>query len=270
MFGSSRESLATLRTALQARHSDASLASVAGELLAVAGTLSREKALRVALADAGTTVATRSGVANSVFSGKVGATTLAIVDEVIAARWSNDADLVAALEVLGAQAACIAAQSQNALDRVEEEVFLFGRAVAGSSELQMALTNPSLSAAAKSGIVESLLAGKAHDITGMLLTARIADLRGARVDSAVEELLEVAADQRKRLVAEVTSAVSLTTEQHARLANALKSLTGRDININVIIDREVLGGIRVRIGDDLIDGTIASRLESASRAVKAD
>lgn len=270
MFGSSRESLATLRTALQARHSDASLVGVAGELLAVAGTISREKALRVALADAGTTVATRSGIAASVLSGKVSATTMAIVDEVIAARWSNDADLVAAFEVLGAQAACIAAQSEGALDRVEEEVFLFGRAVAGSSELQMALTNPSLSAEAKSGIVETLLAGKSHDITRMLLTARIANLRGARVDAAVEDLLEVAADQRKRLVAEVTSAVSLTPEQQTRLANALKNLTGRDININIIIDREVLGGIRVRIGDDLIDGTIASRLETASRAVKAD
>lgn len=270
MFGSSRESLATLRTALQARHADASLAAVAGELLAVAGTLAREKALRVALADAGTAAATRAGIAASVFGGKVSDGALGIVNDAIATRWSSDADLVVALETLGAQAACIAAQSAGVLDRVEEEVFLFGRAVAGSSELQMALTNPSLPSDAKVGIVESLLAGKSHDITRQLLAARIGDLRGARVDTAVEELLAVAADQRQRLVAEVTSAVSLSDEQHTRLATALKGLTGRDINLNVIVDRAVLGGIRVRIGDDLIDGTIASRLENASRAVQAD
>jgi len=270
MFGSSRESLSALRTALQARHTDASLAAVAGELLAVSGTLAQEKALRVALADAGTSAATRSGIAASVFTGKVSATTLAVLDEVIAARWSQDADLISALETLGAQAGCLAAQAAGVLDRVEEEIFLFGRAVAGSSELQMALTNPSLSARAKADIVDGLLAGKAHDITRLLVTARVSDLRGARVDSAVADLLAVAADQRQRLVAEVTSAVALTAEQHTRLANALKTLTGRDINVNVVVDRAVLGGIRVRIGDDLIDGTIASRLENASRAVKAE
>lgn len=270
MFGSSRESLATLRSVLQERRSDAALSAVAAELLAVAGTLASEKTLRVALADAGTAAETRSAIAASVFAGKINATTLAVLDDVIAARWSGDADMVTALETLGAQAACIAAQSEGLLDRVEEEIFKFGRAVAGSSELQMALTNPSFSPAAKSDIVTSLLAGKAHDITSMLLTARISDLRGVRVDTAVEELLAVAADQRQRLVAEVTSAVPLADEQLARLAAALNGLTGRDININVVIDPTVLGGIRVRIGDDLIDGTISTRLETASRAVRAE
>jgi F-type H+-transporting ATPase subunit delta len=147
---------------------------------------------------------------------------------------------------------------------------MFGRAVAGSSDLQMALTNPSLPATAKVGIVESLLAGKASDTARTLLTYRIGNLRGARIDTAVEELLAIAADQRQRLVAEVTSAVVLSDNQEGRLSAALSTITGRDINVNVIVDRTVLGGIQVRIGDDLIDGTVASRLEAASRALKSE
>ena len=270
MFGSSRESLASLRSKLQARHSDASLSTVASELLAVAGTLAQEKALRVALADAGTAASTRAAIVSDVFGGKVAATTADIVTEAISVRWSHDRDLVQALETLGTQAACIAAQAAGALDAVEEEIFMFGRAVAGSSDLQMALTNPSLPATAKVGIVESLLAGKASDTARTLLTYRIGNLRGARIDTAVEELLAIAADQRQRLVAEVTSAVVLSDNQESRLSAALSTITGRDINVNVIVDRTVLGGIQVRIGDDLIDGTVASRLEAASRALKSE
>ncbi|NDB17998.1 MAG: F0F1 ATP synthase subunit delta [Actinobacteria bacterium] len=270
MFGSSRESLAALRAALQGRHSDPQLGAVAGELLAVAAVLSVEKALRVSLADAGTAAGSRTAVAQSVLGGKISETALAIVNEAIAVRWSHDADLVSAIETLGVQAACIAAQAAGSLDTVEEEVFMFGRAVAASSQLQMALTDPALPAGAKAEVVSNLLGGKSHAVTKQLLTHTVANLRGARIDSAVDALLAVAADQRQRLVAEVTTAVALTDGQMTRLHAALSTITGRDININVVVDRAVLGGIQVRIGDDLIDGTVSSRLEAASRSLKSE
>ena len=271
MFGSSRESLAALRTSLQGRHSDPQLGAVAGELLAVAAVLSAEKALRVSLADAGTAAGSRLAIAHSVFGSKVSDTALAIVNEAIAVRWSHDADLVSAVETLGVQAACIAAQAAGSLDTVEEEVFMFGRAVAASSQLQMALTDPALPAVAKADIVAKLLTGKStHSVTQQLLTHTVGNLRGARIDAAVEALLAVAADQRQRLVAQVTTALALTDSQMARLRTALATITGRDINVNVVVDRAVLGGIQVRIGDDLIDGTVASRLEAASRSLKSE
>lgn len=270
MFGSSRESLSGLRAALQGRHGDPQLAAVAGELLAVAAVLSAEKALRVNLADAGTAAGARAGVAQAVFGGRLSESAMSIVNEAIAVRWSHDSDLVTAVETLGVQAACIAAQAAGTLDTVEEEVFMFGRAVAASSQLQMALTDPSLPATAKSDIVATLLGGKAHPVTNQLLTHTVGNLRGARIDSAVDALLAVAADQRQRLVAQVTSAVALTEAQMARLQTALSTITGRDVNVNVVVDRAVLGGIQVRIGDDLIDGTVSSRLEAAARSLKSE
>lgn len=270
MFGSSRESLAALRAALQGRHADPQLSAVANELLAIAAVLSAEKSLRVSLADAGTAANTRASVAQSVFGGKVSDTALAIVNEAIAVRWSHDADLVAAIETLGVQAACIAAQIAGSLDTVEEEVFMFGRAVAASPQLQMALTDPALPAVAKANVVATLLGGKTHEVTRQLLTHTVSHLRGARIDAAIDALLAVAADQRARLVAQVTTAVTFTDAQMIRLRAALSTITGRDINVNVVVDRAVLGGIQVRIGDDLIDGTVSSRLEAASRSLKSE
>ena len=94
-----------------------------------------------------------------------------------------------------------------------------------------------------------------------------ANLRGRRPDVAVEQLAELAARQRQRLLAEVRSAVALTPEQEQRLAAALSRLQGREVRVNVIVDPEVVGGIVVRVGDEVIDGSVASRLENARRTV---
>jgi F-type H+-transporting ATPase subunit delta len=270
MFGSSRESLAGLRAAVQSSRTAADFRTSASQVLAVAGVLAEEKSLRQALADAGTASSARVALADSVFAAKVGSTCMDVLRQAISTRWSSDNDVVEGVETLGIQMLCIAAQDAGALDTVEEELFLFGRAVAGSPQLQMTLTDPSLPAAAKTSVVTSLLAGRGHEITTELLAYTVTHLRGKRLDAAIDSLVEVAADQRNRLVAQVTSAIALDEAQEARLKAALSTLTGRDINVNVVVDAAVIGGISVRIGDDLIDGTVASRMAAARRQLLND
>jgi F-type H+-transporting ATPase subunit delta len=241
---------------------------VSGDLLAVAGVLGGEKSLRQALADGGQPEQVRRGIVTQLFGGKVSDTSLAILGDVVAARWSSDGDLVDALEQFGAQAAFVGAEADGSLDRVEDELFRFGRAVDGSPELQMALTDPALPADRKTALVRDLL-GQASPATVALVGHTAAHLRGRQPAVAVDQLAGLAAEQRRRVLAEVRSAVPLTDEQQTRLGAALSRLQGRQVRLNVIVDPGVVGGIVVRVGDDVIDGSVASRLEQARRTVTA-
>jgi F-type H+-transporting ATPase subunit delta len=269
MIGSSRESLAALRTSLDARRGEPGFASVPGDLLAVAGVLGQEKSLRQALADAGQPAQVRTGIATSLFGGKIAEVSQAVLGEAVAARWSSDEDLVDAVERLAAQAAFALAETDGSLDRVEDELFAVGRAIDSSPELQLALTNPAASAESKAALVRDLVGSSASSTTTDLLAYAAGHLRGRRPDTAVAELARLASDQRRQVLAEVRSAVELTGEQRTRLATALSTLQGRQVRLNVIVDPEVVGGIVVRVGDDVIDGSVASRLEQARRTLSA-
>ena len=267
MLGSSRESLITLRASLDARRGDEGFASVSGDLLAVAGVLGDEKSLRQMLADSGQPAAMRTGIATSLFEGKIGAPSMAVLSDIVGARWSSDVDMVDAVEQLGAQAAFSVAETDGTLDRVEDELFTFSRAVDESPELQLALTDPSVSAGSKGALVRDLVGSSAAPTTTALLAHAAGHLRGRRPASAVEDLARLASEQRRQVLAEVRSAIPLTTEQHTRLSAALTRLQGRTVRVNVVVDPEVIGGIVARVGDDVIDGSIASRLEQARRTV---
>jgi F-type H+-transporting ATPase subunit delta len=267
MLGSSRQSLSALQVSVDARRDESGFDAVPSDLLAVAGVLGREKALSVALADSGQPAAVRTGIVDSLFGSSINAESLAILKDIVLARWSGERDLVDAVEATGAQAAFIQAEKQGVLDRVEDELFTFGRAVDESAPLQMALTDPSLSAERKGAIVNDIVAGSAHPITTQLLGYLASNLNGRRPASAVEGLGRIASDQRSQVLAEVRSVIDLTDEQKTRLAAALSALQGRQVRLNIVIDPSVLGGIVVRIGDDVIDGSVAARLEQARRAV---
>jgi F-type H+-transporting ATPase subunit delta len=269
MLGSSRESLATLRASLDAHRGDEGFASVSGDLLAVASLLGAEKTLRQTLADSGQPAELRTGVVTSLFAGKVAAPSLALLTDIVSSRWSSDADLVDAVERLGAQAAFTVAETDGTLDRVEDELFAFGRAVDESPELQLALTDPSIPAARKGDVVRDIMGATSSPVSTALLAHAAGNLRGRRPAAAVAELARLASDQRRQVLAEVRAAIPLDAGQRTRLAAALTRLQGRQVRVNVIVDPEVVGGIVVRVGDDVIDGSVSSRLEQARRAVSA-
>ena len=267
MLGASRGSLAGARESLDARRTEPGFDALTADLFAVADLLGREKTLRVALADSGQPEEGRVALAESLLGARVSTLALTVVIDSLRRRWSTGSDLVTALETLAAQAAFTVAEADGTLGSVEEELFRFGRAIDSSAELQMALTDPSLDTASKSGVVRTLLEGRVAPATASVLEYMAGHLRGRRADIAVDELSDLAAEQRNRVVAEVRTAIALDDDQQRRISAALSVLKGRAVQLNVAIDPSVLGGIAVTVGDEVIDGTVATRLEQARRSL---
>jgi F-type H+-transporting ATPase subunit delta len=155
------------------------------------------------------------------------------------------------------------------LDDLEDELFRFGRVVASTPELRIALTNPFASAQSKRELLADLLADKVTPESLRLITEAAVSPLGRSLDVSLEEYARLAARRRERLVAEVHVAVPLSDPQRARLASALAAAYSHQVHLNVVVDPKVAGGMTIRIGDDLIDGSVASRLATASRRMAA-
>ncbi len=267
MSASVRENSAGLRARLDQRRGDPGLAQLPGELFAVADLVGRDSQLRTALSDAGQPGEARVGLVQSLFGGRVSPLAADVLADVAAQRWSTPTDLLEAIEGLAVQSAFLVGEQEGTLDGVEDELFGFSRAVAGSAELQMALTDPSVGSAQKAGLVESLLGGRVTAQTSQVLGYALAHLRGRRVDSVMDDLMGLAGEQRSRSVAEVRVARPLDPDQAQRLTAALSRLHGRQVRINAAVDPDVVGGISVRIGSEVVDATVATRIEQARRAL---
>ena len=266
MSSSSIAARAELRRTVEDRAQACSLA-IAEQLLGIASLLAGDKTLRTALADAGQSAEARAALVRDLFGSRVDALASDLVAAAATRRWSDADELVDVLDELGAVVAYTAAEADGSLDAVEEELFRFGRAVDANPELQMTLTNPALPAVAKAQIVRDLVASGAAPTTTALLAHAAANLRGRRVDAVVSALTDLAAAQRERVVAQVRVAVALDEDQHRRLASVLSRLQGREVRLNVVVDPSVVGGASVRIGDDVIDGTMETRLTQARRTL---
>jgi F-type H+-transporting ATPase subunit delta len=154
------------------------------------------------------------------------------------------------------------------LDAVEDELFRFGRIVVSSPELRVTLASRDAGAAersAKGALVGRLLGGRAQQVTERLVVRLVERPRGRSLEGGLEDLSRLAAERRNRSVAVVTTAVPLSDSQQRRLGSALARLYGREIRLNLDVDPRVLGGISVRIGDEVIEGTVAGRLDEVDR-----
>ncbi|MFI2039881.1 F0F1 ATP synthase subunit delta [Streptomyces bottropensis] len=267
MNGASREALAAARTRLDALTDSTSVdaARLADELAAVTALLHREVSLRRVLTDPAQSGEAKAELVGRILGGQVGTTTADLVSGLVRSRWSQPRDLVDALEQLADVADLTAAQQAGTLDDVEDELFRFGRIVASNTELRAALTNRAAGAPAKSELLRSLLSGRAKATTERLVTRLVAAPRGRSLEAGLDSLSKLAAERRDRMVATVTSAVPLSDPQKRRLGAALAKLYGRAMHLNLDVDPEVLGGIRVQVGDEIINGSIADRLEDAGR-----
>lgn len=269
MLGASRTSQQQLRERLTAVYEDPTqrefLQSAGTGILTIVDATDRERSLLSLWADTSTAQSVKEGVLGQVFGQHVPQLSQDVVAGVIGSRWSSPADMVDALEEAGVSLLLMAAEADGRIDTVEGELFRFDRTLAASPDLQMALTNPATSSAVKTGIVSDLVDGKVDPITSELLVYLAGHLRGRRMQSAIGHLSDLAAVRRDRVVATVTAAVELTDEQKTRLAAALSKIHGKQVIINASVDPGVVGGIQVQIGDEVIDGTLANRIEQARR-----
>ena len=267
MNGASREALAAARERLDALTDSTSVdaAKLADELAAVTALLDREVSLRRVLTDPAQAGDAKAGLAERLLGGQVGGQAVDLVSGMVRSRWSQSRDLVDALEELANTADLTAAQKRGALDDVEDELFRFGRIVSSNTELRAALTDRAAGTSAKVELLHRLLGGRAAATTERLVTRLVTAPRGRSLESGLESLSKLAAERRERLVAVVTSAVPLSDTQKQRLGAALAKLYGRQMHLNIDVDPEVLGGIRVQVGDEVINGSIADRIEDAGR-----
>ncbi len=235
----------------------------------MAGLLDAQPALRRALTDPTRPQAARAGLVRSLLEGKVSQATLNTVAGLAAAHWSGPADLATAAEQLAVLAAAAAADETGHLDDVEDELFRFGQLVAGSPPLRAALSSPVAPADLKRQLVHTLLAGKVTDTTLRLVTQAAVHPRGRSLDASLTEYARLVAEWRQRLVAVVRVAVPLSDSERDRLAAALAAAFGHGIHLDVLLDPAVLGGISIHIGDEVIEGSVASRLAALRRQLAA-
>ncbi|HVS69134.1 MAG TPA: F0F1 ATP synthase subunit delta [Mycobacteriales bacterium] len=264
MQGASRNSLGALRDRLPA---DGDLTALSDDLFAVVSTLGGRASLRRALSDPAASRFAKVEVVDRLLTSRIDAASLDILREAVSSRWSQSRDLVDALEEIAVDAALITAQTAGDLDAVEDELFRFSRIVEGDPPLRAALTNRELAADPKRQLLHKLLDGKVNGVTYKLIERVVLEPRGRTIERALQDLSGLAAQRRDRLVAHVTSATELSEAEQSDLTVALSRTFGHELKLQVVVDASLIGGLTVRVGDELIDASVARQLEEARRTL---
>lgn len=267
MRSASRQAVASLRehqgTVFGGEVSAETLTTLAGELYAIGNLLVSEPRLRRNLGDPATKPEGRAGLLEKLIKDQVAQQTLDIATTAVRLRWSSAWDLADAIESAGDDALFAAAEKDGLLSRVEDELFRFERIMQGDSGLAGLLDEFTAGIGRRTGLIDTLLEGKAAPITIALLHHAVASQRKRSVSLAIDDLLEQAAARQQRSVARVITAQPLTEAQQDRLATALSATYGRAISVRTALDPTLRGGVVVRVGDEVIDGSIATRLTNA-------
>ncbi|MEO9138978.1 MAG: F0F1 ATP synthase subunit delta [Jatrophihabitans sp.] len=267
MRSASRQAQAALRehqgTVFGGQVSAATLTTLAAELYAIGNLLVSQPRLRRNLGDPATKPEGRVGLLEKLIKEQVAKQTLDIACFAVGMRWSSAWDLADAIESAGDDALFAAAEKDGSLSSVEDELFRFERILQGESGLAGVLDEFTADTARRTGLIDTLLEGKAASITIALLHHAVASQRKRSVGLAIDDLLEQAAARQERSVARVISAQPLTEQQQDRLAKALSQTYDRPISVRTALDPTLRGGVVVRVGDEVIDGSIATRITNA-------
>lgn len=227
----------------------------AAELFAAARAIGDSAQLSGALADPAAPVEARTALVSSVFAG-ASAPVQQLLTAVAAQRWSSAADMIDGVEELAIRTT---ANASSGVD-VAGELFGFSRVVAANPEFELALGSRLGDAPAKAALVEKVLGTSASDATVLIASSLVRQPRGRRVRQVLSRAIDIVSSQAGRTVATVHSATPLDAAQETRLRDALARRYGGEISINQVIDPTVVGGLRVQIADDVIDGSISARL----------
>jgi F-type H+-transporting ATPase subunit delta len=266
--GASRTSLAALRERLSSVTDGVAAADVqqlSDELFSVVTLLAGQGGIRRTLADPAVDSQRNATFVETLFRERVSAPALELLGDLARSRWSEPRDVVDALETVAVDAALVRAEGEGDLDEVEDGLFRFERVLAAEPSLRAALTDRLLPAERKLELLHRLLDGKVADVTFGLIERAVLAPRGRTIERVLREFSELAASRRERQIARVTTAIPLDEDQQERLAAALRTSLGRDVRLQVIVDPSLVGGMTVRIGDELIDGSVSRHLTEARR-----
>jgi F-type H+-transporting ATPase subunit delta len=263
--GSSAESLsATLGVLDDVLATGADGAAVGADLFSVADVLREQPALRRAATDPRIDPETKSVLVRDVFADHLGEAATDVVAAAVTHRWAAGNDLPDALAHVAVVSDVKAADAAGHGDQLEEELFRFSRVVAEHPELRDALSDPGRELADKQRLVRELVEGKVTP-AALNLLQRAVTTTHLTVTSALEDFIEITSATRGRIVARVWSARPLNEADVDRLEAALGRIYAGTVHANVIEDPDVLGGLRIEVGDEVIDGTVRTRLDDARR-----
>lgn len=191
--------------------------------------------------------------------------TVAVAQDLVRARWSDEGDLADATERLAFSAVLASAEADGTIEQVADELFRIGRALAGQREVRRLLFDDRVHAQVRGELVDRLLNGGGAPVTALLARRATVAPRGRRYVTTLGHLDDLIAERRSRQVATVTSASDLAPAQRERLAGILERVYGRAMQVQVIVDPHVLGGLRVQVGPEVIDATVLARLADVRR-----
>ncbi len=260
-------------TALSERFSDLAknldnnaLSKLSDELVAVGQMLDREIVVTRYLTVPAEDATPRVRLIERLVSGKVADPTLDVLRLAVSERWSANADLVSAIEHVSRQALLEVAEREDKVDEVEDQLFRFSRILDAQPQLAILLGDYSVPVEKRVGLLRKVLdsaSGSVNPIVLNLLTHTIELLRGQNADEAIQFLAEVAVARRGEVVAQVSTAAELSDAQRGRLTEVLGRIYGHPVAVQVQIDEDVLGGLLISVAEEVIDGTLSSRLAAA-------
>jgi F-type H+-transporting ATPase subunit delta len=242
----------------------AELTTLAEELGSVVTLLVDEPTLTRHLAEHSDDADAKVRLVDRLFSDKVGEHTAKLLRTAVSQRWSTESDLVDGIEHMARLALLKRAQVEGKVDEVEEQLFRFGRVLDAEPRLTALLSDYTTPADGRIALLDKVIEGSGVDgIAAELLRQTIGHLRGERADEAVIDLAELAVARRGEIVAHVRAPSDLSDAQRARLVELLTRIYGQPVSVQLHVDPEVLGGLSITVGDEVIDGSIASRLAAA-------
>jgi F-type H+-transporting ATPase subunit delta len=262
--GASAEALAELAQQASRTRTLEEGATLGTQLFGVTSVVRRDVALRRALTDSSVDGESRSGLARAVFGKALDEPALDLVADAASRRWISGNDLTEALERLAVAATVRSAGAGG--KQVGDELFAVQRMIDENASLRGALSDPARTTEDRSGLLLGLLDGKTLPATGVLVGQAVTRGRGT-VDVALQEYLDLAAEALEEAVATVHTAKELSAAEQQRLAASLGKQYGKDVQLHVVVDPSLIGGLRVEIGDDVIDGTVVGRLDDARRRI---
>lgn len=239
---------------------------VSQDLFAVVDALDASSGLGRAISDPSASQEAKAELANRIFGSRISPEAVGVVTQASTLHWSTPRDMIDALERQAVRSEFKLAAQSGGLDGVNEELFRFGRTVAAERDLRDAIENRSAPLELRERLVDQLLAGKVGEGT-VRLAKRALRARERTVALTLDSYSEIGAELANRTIAKITAAKPLDADQAQRLQAALVRVAGRPVELQVEVDPAVLGGLRVQIGDQIIEGTVAGRLEDARRQI---
>lgn len=232
------------------------------DLFVAADAISANSKLRGILSDPSAEANAKSDLVERLFGAKLASSSIEFLKLVVAKRFSKGRDLVSVLEQLGVYAAASVAKSNNQLSQVQSDLFSFEQSVSTNRDLQFALGNKAADMNAKLELVSKLINGKVNETSEVLIRQALVSARSRRLAVVLDEFGSQIAAFDDTVIAKVTVASALDDAQAKKLQDSLTKTYGKQIRINVEIDPSIIGGLKVQIAGEIIDGSISSRLQN--------